>query len=110
MAVSCLAITRYPVGQLKRFLSEETDFYNAKIALNIISNVVFMSMIMTVAGSWAGQGRIDMSIFQRYLTLWPRNFGIAFCMQSLIAQPTARFTMRFVHSRQTQDFVNEEAE
>lgn len=105
-----MAVTRYPVGKLKKFLSEETDSYDAKIALNIISNVVFMSMIMTIAESWAGQGQIDMSIFQRYLTLWLRNFGIAFCMQSLIVQPTARFAMRLVHSRQNQCVAVEEAE
>lgn len=99
VAVICLACTRYPVTHLKKFLSSSHDSYNAQITVNIVSNVIFMSMIMTVLGTWVGQRQIDLSIFERYLTLWPRNFGIAFAMQSLIAQPTARFVTRTIHRR-----------
>lgn len=99
VAVIVLAATRYPVTHLKKRLTGDHDSYTAQITVNIVSNVIFMSMIMTIAGTWAGQGYISTEIFHHYLSFWPRNFGIAFAMQSLIAQPSARFVMRTIHRR-----------
>ncbi|WP_251548244.1 hypothetical protein [Limosilactobacillus caecicola] len=100
VVLACLVVTRYPAIHLKKFLTSDQDSYNAQLALDIMSNVFFMSMLMTVLGSWLGQGHLTTTIFTRYFMNWPRNFGIAFAIEGLVAQPIGRWIMRLIHRGQ----------
>ena len=38
--------------------------------------------------------------FKNFFYIWPRNFGIAFWIELIIAQPIARFVMKKLHQSQ----------
>ena len=52
---------------------------------------------MTIIGTWIGQRQISFASFYTYFNNWPRNFGIAFAVEALIAQPIARKVLLFKH-------------
>lgn len=45
-------------------------------------------------------GEFNTVNFENFLHIWPRNFGIAFWIELLIAQPIARFVMKKMHIMQ----------
>jgi hypothetical protein len=49
---------------------------------------------------------VSMEPFQNFLHIWPRNFGIAFWVEMLVAQPIARFAIKKLHHRQARKAVN----
>jgi len=53
-----------------------------------------------VIGSWIGMREITVEPIQNFFYAWPRNFFIAFWVETLIAQPIARFAMKQLHARQ----------
>ncbi|MGM9923822.1 MAG: hypothetical protein ACI35R_06190 [Bacillus sp. (in: firmicutes)] len=84
---------------LPRFIGK-TDGFNARILLNTLLNVMVLSLWLTIIGTWIGTQQISLEPFENFLHIWPRNFGIAFWIELLIAQPIARFAMKQIHVRQ----------
>lgn len=78
-----------------------TDGFNARVLLNILLNVTVLSILLTILGTWVGMREISMEPFRNFLHVWPRNFGIAFWIEMLIAQPIARFVMKKLHEKQS---------
>lgn len=78
----------------------QTDGFNARVLLNTLLNVTVLSILLSIIGTWVGMREISMEPFQNFLHIWPRNFGIAFWIELLIAQPIARFFMKKLHENQ----------
>lgn len=94
------------VKQLMIKFIEPTDGFNAKTLCNILFNVVILSILLTVIGTWIGKREISIEPIQTFFYHWPRNFTIAFIVESLIAQPIARFAMKKIHRRQVRKSEN----
>ena len=80
----------------------QTDGFNARVLLNTLLNVTVLSIWLTIIGSWVGSGQISMEPFEKFFSIWPRNFGVAFWIELIIAQPIARYVMKKIHERQEQ--------
>lgn len=78
----------------------KTDGFNARILLNTLLNVTVLSILLSIIGTWVGMKKISLEPFFNFLHIWPRNFGVAFWIELLIAQPIARFAMKKLHERQ----------
>lgn len=85
------------VGKILPKFQGETDGFNARILLNIVMNVTILSLTLTVIGTWVGSREISTDIFTRFFPTWFRNFGIAFWIEVIVAQPIARFVMVKIH-------------
>lgn len=72
-----------------------------KDALQVLAHVVFsvtiMSIMMSVVGPWVGMRHISMEPIREFFLNWRRNFGIAFRVEMLFAQPIACFVMTVMH-------------
>ncbi|WP_085524651.1 hypothetical protein [Tuberibacillus sp. Marseille-P3662] len=88
-------------NKLVEKFTKPTDGFNAKTLFNILFNVTILSILLTVIGTWIGMGEMSLQPIQTFFYNWPRNFFIAFWVESLIAQPIARFAMKKSHARQT---------
>lgn len=86
-----------PAGMIKGLVVDKNDSFATQITIDIMCNVFLISMVMTIVGTWIGQQQISMAPFYSYLNNWPRNFGIAFAVEALIAQPIARRVILFHH-------------
>lgn len=86
-------------GVLFNRFSGETDGFNARILLTIVLNVSMISFVMTIIGPWIGMGEINFDTLEHFFPTWFRNFGIAFWVELLFAQPIARAVMKSIHSR-----------
>ena len=91
-------ITYKPAEFLTDKIIEKDDSFKARILANIICTVFLMSIILTVVGSWIGEGKISMTPIYYFFHKWPRNFSISFAIEFLIAQPIARFVMQKIHT------------
>ena len=78
----------------------QTDGFIARVLLNILINVTVLSLLLTIIGTWVGTKQISLEPFKNFLHVWPRNFGVAFWIEMLIAQPIARYAMKSLHARQ----------
>lgn len=88
------------VGKLMPKFVGQTDGFNARVLLNTILNVTVLSLWLSIIGTWVGTKQISLEPFENFLHIWPRNFGVAFWIELLIAQPIARFAMKKLHARQ----------
>ncbi|MEK3797122.1 hypothetical protein MHI18_02515 [Peribacillus sp. FSL H8-0477] len=88
------------VGRLLPKFVGKTDGFNARILLNTLMNVTVLSICLSIIGTWVGSGEVSLEPFTNYFHIWPRNFGIAFWIELLIAQPIARFVMKKMHAKQ----------
>ncbi|TCI43013.1 MULTISPECIES: hypothetical protein [Exiguobacterium] len=86
-------------GILFNRLAGQTDGFNARILLNIVLNVSMISFVMTIIGPWIGMGEINFETLHHFFPTWFRNFGIAFWIELLFAQPIARAVMKSIHTR-----------
>lgn len=93
-------ITHKPAGWLTDRILEKEDSFNAHIIVNILCNVLMMSVALTVIGTWIGTRQITMEPIYHFFYKWPRNFTIAFGVEALIAQPIARFVLLKLHQHQ----------
>ncbi|MGE7602587.1 hypothetical protein ACQKL5_08755 [Peribacillus sp. NPDC097675] len=82
-----------------------TDSFNARVLFTILFSVTILSILLTIMGSWIGMGEISWEPFQRFFYSWPRNFFIAFWVETLIAQPIARLAMKKLHASQVRKTV-----
>ncbi|MFP7296900.1 hypothetical protein [Neobacillus niacini] len=88
------------VGKLMPKFTGITDGFNARVLLNILLNVTVLSILLTIIGTWVGTKQISLEPFQNFFHSWFRNFGVAFWIELLLAQPIARFAMKKLHSYQ----------
>ena len=88
------------VGRLLPKFVGKTDGFNARILLNTLMNVTVLSICLSIIGTWVGSGEVSLEPFTNFFHIWPRNFGIAFWIELLIAQPIARFVMKKIHAKQ----------
>lgn len=93
-------VVKPTVGILSKRLAGETDSFNARVLLNIVLNVSMISFVMTIIGPWIGMGQINLDTLQHFFPMWFRNFGIAFWVELLFAQPIARAVMKSIHTKQ----------
>ncbi|RPJ94804.1 hypothetical protein CW357_13555 [Rummeliibacillus sp. TYF005] len=96
------------VGKLVPKFVGQTDGFNARVLLTIVLNVTVLSLWLSIIGTWVGMKQISIEPFQNFLHIWPRNFGIAFWIELLIAQPIARFAMKKLHAGQERKAVDGE--
>ena len=96
------------VGKMMPKFVGPTDGFNARVLLNIVLNVTVLSVLLTVIGTWVGTKQISLEPFQNFFPNWFRNFGVAFWIELLVAQPIARFAMKKIHAKQAQrtEFAN----
>ncbi|MNO60925.1 hypothetical protein D3C76_515570 [compost metagenome] len=88
------------VGKVMPRLIGQTDGFNARVLLNTLLNVSVLSVLLSIVGTWVGTKHISLDPLKNFLHIWPRNFGIAFWIELLVAQPIARFAMKTLHARQ----------
>jgi len=88
------------VGKVMPKFMGQTDGFNARILLNTLLNVTVLSILLSIIGTWVGTKQISLDPLKNFLHIWPRNFGIAFWIELLVAQPIARFAMKTLHARQ----------
>lgn len=82
------------VGKVIPKFVGQTDGFNARVLLNTLLNVTVLSVLLTIIGTWVGTKQISLEPFQNFFHSWFRNFGVAFWIELLIAQPIARFAMK----------------
>lgn len=82
------------VGKVMPKFMGQTDGFNARVLLNILLNVTVLSILLTIIGPMVGTKQISLEPFQNFFHSWFRNFGVAFWIELLIAQPIARFAMK----------------
>ncbi|WP_235775240.1 MULTISPECIES: hypothetical protein [Paenibacillus] len=87
-------------GKLTPKIGGQSDGFNARVLLHIVLNVTVLSIWMSIIGTWVGTRQISLKPFENFLHIWPRNFGVAFWIELLIAQPIARYVMKKLHARQ----------
>ncbi|MBG9792996.1 membrane protein [Paenibacillus dendritiformis] len=88
------------VGKVMPKFVGQTDGFNARVLWTTLLNVTVLSILLTIIGAWVGTKKITLEPFQHFFHVWPRNFGVAFWIELLIAQPIARFAMKKLHARQ----------
>lgn len=88
------------VGKVMPKFVGKTDGFNARVLLNTLLNVTVLSILLSIIGTWVGTKEVSLEPFKNYLHIWPRNFGIAFWIELLVAQPIARFVMKTLHAKQ----------
>lgn len=101
IVVLCVKLIAGPiVGKMMPKFLGQTDGFNARVLLNIVLNVTVLSLLLSIIGPMVGTKHISLDPFKNFLHTWPRNFGIAFWIEVLIAQPIARYAMKVLHLRQ----------
>lgn len=93
------------VGKVMPKFVGQTDGFNARVLLNTVLNVTVLSITLTIIGTWIGTKSFDLTPFKNFLHTWPRNFGTAFWIEILIAQPIARFVMKKIHQNEKKQQV-----
>lgn len=88
------------VGKVMPKFVGQTDGFNARVLLNTLLNVSVLSLLLSIIGTWVGTKQISLEPLKNFLHIWPRNFGIAFWIELLVAQPIARFAMKTLHASQ----------
>ncbi|HHZ06437.1 MAG TPA: hypothetical protein GX401_06595 [Clostridiales bacterium] len=108
--IALVLLTYKPVELMKGKIVAKDDSFNAHIIVDTLCTVLLMSMCMTVIGSWIGQRAVTLEPIQLFFYKWPRNFAIAFGVETFIAQPIARFIMLKMHQLQDKKLVSVESE
>lgn len=97
--VILVLLVHAPADKLSASIVDKNDSFRSQITINILCNVLLMSIFMTVIGSWIGQRSISLEPIQLFFYKWPRNFAISFAVEALIAQPIARQVLFKIHTK-----------
>lgn len=97
--IAVVLITYKPAEWLTARIVKEGDSFGAHIVVNILCTVLFMSILLTVIGTWIGTRHISMEPIRLFFHKWPRNAAISFAVEACVAQPIARFVMLKLHQR-----------
>lgn len=92
-------IAEKPATYLQEKITAKDDSFNTQITINILCNVIIISALMTILGSWIGQRYLPVETLHNFFIIWPRNFGIALVIEALIAQPIARKILFLIHTK-----------
>ena len=95
-------VVNKPATALRNRVTRPGDSFHATVTIDILCNVLLLSMALSVVGFWIGTGRISMEPITGFFGNWPRNFAIALFIEMLIAQPVARTVLRKYHERADQ--------
>ena len=95
--VIVVLLTHKPSEWLAHKILSEGDSFRVCMLVNALCAVLLISVFMTVLGTWIGMGQISMVPIYSFFHKWPRNFAIAFAIETLVAQPAARFVMLKMH-------------
>ncbi len=97
VVIALVLLTEKPAGKMTRKIVREGDSFNSVILTNTLCCVLLMSVILTIVGTWIGMRQISMAPIYGFVRNWPRNFAVSFAVESLVAQPIARFAMLKFH-------------
>jgi hypothetical protein len=97
--IPTVLITKKPATHLTNKVAKQGDSFSSTIMINTLFSVFCMSIVLTIVGTWIGTHHVSLEPFEQFFMKWPRNFGIAFAVEALIAQPIARFVMYELHRR-----------
>lgn len=108
LSVIVLVLLTYkPAEWLTSKFVAEGDSFSAHIIINILCTVFLMSIFLTVIGTWIGSRHVSMEPIYKFFYKWPRNFAISFAVESIIAQPIARFVILKLHEFKQNRVVEE---
>lgn len=100
LAVVAIVLVVHPLAdKLAQQIMDQEDSFNSQMIVTTLCNVLMISILMTVIGTWIGTGSMSLDPLQHFFYKWPRNFAIAFGVEALIAQPIARQVMYILHTR-----------
>ncbi|MDR0859783.1 MAG: hypothetical protein LBO09_02095 [Candidatus Peribacteria bacterium] len=91
--------TQKPAQRLTNKIIKPTDSFNAHMVINTLCNVLLMSVILTVVATRIGTGEVSTDAFTHFFYRRPRNFGISFGVEALLAQPIARWVLHRYHKK-----------
>jgi uncharacterized membrane protein (DUF485 family) len=97
--IALVLVTHKPAEWMTLRIVKKEDSFNALMIVNTLCAVLLMSALLTVVGTWIGNGQVTMEPMNMFFYKWPRNFSISFAVEALIAQPVARRVMLGVHKR-----------
>ena len=97
--VIVVLITHRPAEWLTSKFVKNGDSFKAVITINILCSVLFISIPLTIIGTWIGTGNVTLEPVKNFFYIWPRNITIAFLVESIIAQPIARHVMMLIHKQ-----------
>lgn len=97
VVVLLVLLIHLPASKVTTFLISKEDSFNSHMIINCLVNVIMMSIILTIVGSWIGTRTISWSPIEQFFYKWPRNFTIAFLVEGCIAQPFARLIIMKKH-------------
>lgn len=87
------------VGRLGRRFIDRTDSFTAQVTMTILLNVMVISIVMTLIGTWISEGAVHWIPLDEWFNRWFRNASLAFCIECFFAQPIARAVMVRLHRR-----------
>jgi hypothetical protein len=97
--IALVLLTYKPAGWLTRRIVSHGDSFRSVVTVNILCSVFLLSILLTVVGTWIGEGHVSLSPITGFFYKWPRNFAISLGVELLIAQPIARLVMHGFHRR-----------
>jgi hypothetical protein len=95
--IALVLLTYKPAEWLTEKIVAKDDSFKSRITINILCTVFFMSVFLTVIGTWIGGRHISLEPIQFFFHKWPRNFAISFAVEALFAQPIARTALYKLH-------------
>jgi hypothetical protein len=95
--VALVLITYKPSEWLTHKVVAEGDSFRSVITINILCTVLFMSIFLTVIGTWIGSRSFTAEPIRLFFFKWPRNYAISFAVEALFAQPIARAALYKLH-------------
>lgn len=98
--IIAVIIAEKPATFFKNQLLDEKDSFSAQIIVLTIFDVLIISILMTIVGSWIGIGKLSWEPVFNFGKNWPRNFVIALFVEAFIAQPIARKVLEIKHSKE----------
>lgn len=90
-------LTQKPASILKDKIVHSNDSFGSQITINILCNVLIMSVLLTVIAPWISSKSINTEAILMFFYRWPRNFAISLGVELIIAQPIARQVMSLIH-------------
>lgn len=95
--IATVLATYIPAEKMTARIVAKEDSFRARTVINILCTVFFMSMLLTVIGTWIGTRSVTWEPIRMFFYKWPRNFAISLFVELCIAQPLARAAMRKLH-------------
>lgn len=97
--IAAVLLTQKPARKIVETIIKPSDSFNAHILTETLLSVVFIAFIMSIVGTWIGQGKVNLNPIVHFFDIFPRAFTIAFVVEALIAQPIARLVMKKYHAK-----------